>query len=62
MSRRISTKIPREGSHPERQSSSANQPSLRLDSLELFARGATKSEISARASNGYSPGEVSNDD
>ena len=35
--------------HPDRQSSSANQTSLRSFSLELCIRPATKSKISARA-------------
>ena len=32
------------GRHPERQSSSANQPSLRLASLELFARDLLRNQ------------------
>ena len=48
---------PKEDSQPERrrlcrrsrQSSSTNQPSLRLSSLELCTRPATKQEISARS-------------
>ena len=35
---RVFFENPKEHSHPERQSSSANHPSLRSSSLELFAR------------------------
>ncbi|EFM25289.1 hypothetical protein HMPREF9225_1178 [Peptoniphilus duerdenii ATCC BAA-1640] len=37
-------KKPKEDSHPERQSSSANQPSLCFASLELFARDLQRNQ------------------
>ena len=49
-SRRLYSEAHEEYSHPERQSSSTNQTSQCSSSLELFARGATESKISARAS------------